>query len=61
MCEIRKIRRSPWLGEDFIAWAPKKNSIFNVRSTYRLAADEVSVPLITSSGSNHDGRRGGWR
>lgn len=59
--EILKIRPSPRLGEDFLAWAPKRSGVFSVKSAYRLAYDELHGTSFSSSSSRPGGDRDGWK
>lgn len=39
--KIIKIRGSPWLEDDTLAWAPGKYGIFTVKSAYQFAFDDA--------------------
>ena len=43
VAEILKIRVSPRLAEDFVAWNLEKTGIFTVRSAYHLGVDEKQI------------------
>jgi hypothetical protein len=58
--EIQKIKLSPRLDEDFVAWAPEKSGIFSVRSAYKLASDEACNSMVASTSIRPDGTREGW-
>ena len=54
---ILKIRTSPRLEQDFIAWGPDPKGIFTVRSAYRLAMyahEEACAGAATSTRPNGD-------
>ena len=59
--EIMKIRASPRLDDDFLAWAPEKHGVFTVRSAYRLAFDELHQGPVASSSSAPTGGRECWK
>ena len=58
---ISKIRMSPRLAKDILAWAPETNGIFTVRSAYQFAMDERERPLATAMSRAPDGRRAIWK
>ena len=58
--QIVKIRTSPRLEEDVLAWEPERNGIFTVRSAYRLALDERLRPSSVAASRAPDGRRAVW-
>lgn len=59
--EILKIRASPRLREDVIAWGPGKHGIFTVKSAYSLAFDEANRDTAEASSSSPDGSRQCWQ
>ena len=58
--EILKIRASPRLGEDVLAWGPDKRGVFSVKSAYTLAFDIEHHETAASSSSNPSGSRSCW-
>jgi hypothetical protein len=60
VAEILKIKPSPRLLEDHLAWAPEKHGIFTVKSAYGFSMNESWRLLSKSSSSNPDGRRNIW-
>lgn len=60
VAEIVKIRASPRLEDDTLAWGHKFGN-FSVKSAYNLAFDEVHRGLATGSSSRPDGRRSCWK
>ena len=58
--EILKIRTSPRLGEDIVAWAPERSGNFTVRSAYRLALEDRLRPSSVAASRALDGRRAVW-
>jgi hypothetical protein len=59
--EILKIRIPLVNGEDFIAWAHEKNSLFSVKSAYRLGVQIQEKEKQASTSSEPDGERGLWK
>ena len=58
---ILKIRTSPRLRTDFVAWAPEKSGLFTVRSAYKVATCDHDVALAGGSSSSEPcGRRTLW-
>ena len=55
--EILKIRASPRLGDDTLAWGPGKYGVFSVRSAYQFGFEEAYRSPSTGSSSRPDGRR----
>lgn len=55
--EIEKIRMSPRLGEDVIAWGPGRFRVFSIRSTYKLAFDETQRGNAASTSTSVSGGR----
>lgn len=53
--EIKKIRPSPRLDSDFLAWAPEKSGLFLVKNAYRLAYDDLYGASMSSSSTNTQG------
>ncbi|KAI5020250.1 hypothetical protein ZWY2020_045138 [Hordeum vulgare] len=58
--EILKIKASPRLGEDFLAWGADRTGIFTVRSAYRLALEGKLRSSTAASSTTPDGRRAVW-
>lgn len=58
--EILKIRASPRLVEDVLAWGPEKRGIFSVKSAYSLAFDLEHHEAAASSSSSQSGSRACW-
>jgi hypothetical protein len=58
--QIVKIRASPRLGEDVLAWEPEPSGVFTVRSAYRLALEERLRPSSVVASRAPDGRRAVW-
>jgi hypothetical protein len=58
--EILKIRASPRLGEDVIAWGPEKLGNFTVKSAYHMAFDELHRGSAVSSSTSPSGGRSCW-
>ena len=58
--EIIKIRASPRLEDDTLAWGPGKYGIFTVKSAYQFAFDEAHRMNAAGSSSSPDGRRSCW-
>jgi hypothetical protein len=54
---IAKIRPSPRLLDDVLAWEPMKNGIFTVKSAYWLAIDEHQRPFMGATSRASDGHR----
>jgi hypothetical protein len=61
MDEILKIRASPRLGEDVLAWGPGRLGVFSVRSVYMLAFDEAHRSNAASSSTSVSGGRSCWQ
>ena len=59
--EIMKIRASPRLGEDIIAWGPENSGNFTVKSAYHLAFDELTRGNVASSSTSANGGRSCWK
>lgn len=59
--EILKIRASPRLEEDTLAWGPGKYGIFFVKSAYQLGFDGAYRSTATGSSSRPDDRRSCWQ
>ena len=57
---IMKIKASPRLGDDFIAWGAERTGIFTVRSAYRLALKDKLRPSSVAASRAPDGRRVVW-
>jgi hypothetical protein len=60
IAEILKIKPSPRLLHDQLAWAPEKHGLFTVRSAYGLSMDISWRSRTESSSSVPDGRRKIW-
>jgi hypothetical protein len=58
--EIMKIKTSPRLLPDHLAWAPQKHRLFTVRSAYGLAMNESWRSLTQSNSLVHNGNREIW-
>jgi hypothetical protein len=58
--EILRIKPSPRLEADQIAWAPLDHGIFTVRSAYGLAMEENSLPTAMLFSITPDGVRKIW-
>ena len=58
--EILKIKASPRLGADFLAWGAERTGIFTVRSAYRLALEDKLCPSSVAASRAPDGRRAVW-
>lgn len=58
--EIIKIRASPRLEEDVIAWGAGKLGMFTVKSAYQLAFDEMHRNSVASSSTLTNGGRSCW-
>ena len=58
---ITRIRTSPRVPDDVIAWAPEKSGVFSVRLAYRFAMDERERPSASASSRASDGRRAIWK
>uniref|UniRef100_R7WD28 Uncharacterized protein n=1 Tax=Aegilops tauschii TaxID=37682 RepID=R7WD28_AEGTA len=58
--EILKIKASPRLGADFLAWGAECTGIFTVRSAYRLALEDKLRPSSVAASRAPDGRRAAW-
>lgn len=54
-----KIRPSPCLGDDTLAWASKKSGVFSVSDAYNLALVEYDEADCATSAAP-DGRRASW-
>lgn len=52
---IMKIKASPRLGDDFIAWGAERTGIFTVRSAYRLALEDKLRPSSVAASRAPDG------
>lgn len=59
--EILKIRTSPRLGEDVLAWGPGRLGVFSVRSAYMLAFDEAHRGNAASTSTSVSGGRSCWQ
>lgn len=59
--EILKIRASPRLGEDVIAWGPGKLGVFTVKSAYMLAFEVAHRNTAEASSTSPDGSRKCWQ
>lgn len=59
--KILKIRASPRLGEDVIAWGPGKLGVFTVKSAYALAFDEAHRGSSEASSTSPEGSRKCWQ
>uniref|UniRef100_A0A453SWV1 RNase H type-1 domain-containing protein n=2 Tax=Aegilops tauschii subsp. strangulata TaxID=200361 RepID=A0A453SWV1_AEGTS len=59
--EIMKIRTSPRLEEDTLAWGPSKYGVFSVKSAYQFGFDEAHRSATTGSSSRPDGARSCWQ
>ena len=59
--EILKIRASPRLGDDVIAWGPEKHGRFTVKSAYNLAFEEANRATDVASSTSPDGNRSCWQ
>ena len=58
--EILKIRASPRMAGDVIAWGPRQHGSFSVKSAYELAFDEDHRGTMSSSSASPSGRRACW-
>jgi hypothetical protein len=58
--EILKLKPSPRLMDDQLAWAPEKDGLFTVKSAYRLAMDESWRTSNESTSISPDGSRKIW-
>ena len=58
--EIVKIRTSPRMGDDLLAWGPERNGHFSVRSAYRLALEDHLRSSSVAASRAPDGRRAVW-
>lgn len=58
--EIAKIRASPRLEEDVIAWGPGKHGVFTIKSAYTLAFEEAHRATDVSSSSSPSDQRKCW-
>ena len=58
--EILKIRASPRMAGDVIAWGPGRHGSFSVKSAYELAFDEDHRGTMSSSSASPSGRRACW-
>ena len=58
--EIVKIRTSPRMGDDLLAWSPERNGHFSVRSAYRLALEDHLRSTSVAASRASDGRRDVW-
>lgn len=58
--EILKIKASPRLGADFLAWGAERTGIFTVRSVYWLALEDKLCPSSVAASRAPDGRRAVW-
>ena len=58
--EIAKIRTSPRMGEDLLAWGPERNGCFTVRSAYRLALEDHLWSSSVAASKAPDGQRAVW-
>ena len=61
MNEILKIRASPRLEEDVIAWDPRRHGIFTIKFAYHFAFQEVYGANTASSSTSISGGRSYWR
>uniref|UniRef100_A0A453MSL4 Reverse transcriptase zinc-binding domain-containing protein n=1 Tax=Aegilops tauschii subsp. strangulata TaxID=200361 RepID=A0A453MSL4_AEGTS len=59
--EILKIRASPRLEEDTLAWGPGKFGLFSVKSAYQFGFEEAIRDSATGSNSRPEGRRDCWK
>lgn len=55
-----KIRASPWMEADVIAWGPDKSGIFTVKTAYILAFEEAYRGTAFSSSTSPTGSRTCW-
>lgn len=61
VAEILKIRASPRLGEDVVAWAPAKLGVFSMKSAYLFAFEEINRETTAAACSTPDGSRSCWK
>lgn len=59
--EIMKIKASPRLDDDVLAWAPGRFGMFSVKTAYELAFEEAHRGSSVASSSNPSGRRRCWK
>lgn len=59
--EILKIRASPRLGDDVLAWGPGRLGAFSMKSAYNMAFEETCKMTSVATSSAPDGRRMCWK